>query len=844
MPEAPRGDLFSGLGALGWLDYNEEARTDDDPTTVPISFEEFDDRQRDGLDAVNIPRDGGVNPFAVANEFLASVSITQKVFDLPSMLRVFSGEGTSSYVDQRTLEAERQKQVVIGDVRTAFYNALLAQEQARVSAQSVQRTKESRDEVAQRVAQGVIPKMQRLSMDVELANQESELMNANNRVTDALGDLKFLLGLPVNRELYIRGSLTVTEASPYLTLASTDAYNRALLTRPDIEQARVLHKFTLNEVRAIKSTRLPLLDVFANLSYSGRVPDTRIFAVQDEDDPFTYTREHNTYFSDAYWQPSANVGFQMTWTIFNGLQRRSNIQRARIKADQAFLGIKQLEESIRLEIDTALRSLATAGKQILDQETNVANAELNYEYARSRTREGVASSLELRTASQQLDVSRLNYLQAAHNFLIAQNAVEVAMGVPIDQQSDMRLALQPMMCQRPERSLLNPSLVKYHYLLLAFVFVIAACGETDSTPEMSAESSGPPVISQHVATLKLSPTTYEDVIIITGTIAAINDAVLSAEAPGTVEMLAPLGQHVMPDTPIAHMDDALLKSSVEQAQAQLENSTAGLELAQDNFRRMQPLYEDSIISALEFTQIKTALRQAEAAVRQTDALLDLSNKQFANAVIRAPFAGTVEQHFVEVGEQVNPGSPIIRIVDASHVKVSVGVPERYAGDIKVGAAIELRVLSYDQEPLEGRVTFAGSAIDPANRTFAIEAQIENRDGHLKPEMIAEVFLVREKLDDVLVIPRAALIRDETGNNVFVVIYKDGVPYATRRRVSTGPNYSGLIVITEGLTPNDEVVIRGQSVIANDDLLEIDDTYSRLDEYGVPVSDSDAETPAL
>ena len=435
------GDLFSGLGAIGWLNYNEDARTDNDPTTIPITLDEFFDRQQDGLDRANIRLSTDSNPFAVANEFLGSISITQKLFDLPNLRRLFSGNGARAFVSQTEMDAERQKQVVIGEVRTAFYDALLAQQQASVANLSVQRTRESRNEAAQRVVQGIAPKMQRLSMDVELANGQSALVRANNQAEDALGRLKLMLGLPMDRELHIRGTLSVAEPSPYLTLASSDAYQRALVSRPDMEQMRILQRTTLNEVRALSASRLPTVDIFANLTFSGRVPDIRTFAVQDDDDPFTYTQRRNGYFSEAYWQPSVNVGFQMSWTLFDGLGRRARISQARIQANRMSLGVKQLEESVRLEVNTALRNLASAHEQILSQQVNVSNAELNYEYARSRSREGVTGSLELRTASQQLDTSRLNYLQAAHALLIAQNAVEVALGIPLEQRSEMRLAV-------------------------------------------------------------------------------------------------------------------------------------------------------------------------------------------------------------------------------------------------------------------------------------------------------------------------------------------------------------------------------------------------------------------
>ena len=104
------------------------------------------------------------------------------------------------------------------------------------------------------------------------------------------------------------------------------------------------------------------------------------------------------------------------------------------------MALDQATAAMRLEIESALRELTTAYHQITSQETNVANAELNYEYTLSRSNEGVANLLEVRSASEQLDTSKLNYLRAVHSFLIAQSNLEVALGVPITKQTDLRLA--------------------------------------------------------------------------------------------------------------------------------------------------------------------------------------------------------------------------------------------------------------------------------------------------------------------------------------------------------------------------------------------------------------------
>ena len=119
-------------------------------------------------------------------------------------------------------------------------------------------------------------------------------------------------------------------------------------------------------------------------------------------------------------------------------------------------------------------------------------------------------------------------------------------------------------------------------------------------------------------------------------------------------------------------------------------------------------------------------------------------------IIRAPSSGTVEAHAVERGEQVTPGMPVIRVVDVQRVKVTVGVPERYAGDIEVGTPVQLDFRTYRDQVREGRVTFAGNAINPTNRTFPVEIEVDNAGSKLKPEMIVEVYVSRERIEEVLV----------------------------------------------------------------------------------------------
>lgn len=421
------GGLFQTLGFLDWLAYNEEARTDDDGTTSPLSLDDFFDRQQQGLDEAGIVQDAGSNPFAVPNQFQNGLTISQTVFDARAL---WGAQGASKYL--RTFNeraADRQEQLVIGQVKQAFYGTLLAEELARVSSQSVERTRETADEMGRRVAQGTAPKFQRLSAEVELANLETRLVQAQTDALRALDNLKLLLGIPVEQPLRLRGTLEPGDTATFMNIAAEGAVDLALRQRPDVAQARIGVELEQVRTKAARADYLPTANVFANISHLGNVPSNRVNILTDPDDPFKFSRQTNSFFSGNYWDWSVNVGFQLRWNLFNGFQTRYRMQQRHIAQSKAALQYEQLEQSVRLEVQQALRDLASAQQRLSSQERNIERAMLNYDFAVARLREGVASPLEVRDASEQLDMSRWNHAQAIHDWLLARTAFETAIGI-------------------------------------------------------------------------------------------------------------------------------------------------------------------------------------------------------------------------------------------------------------------------------------------------------------------------------------------------------------------------------------------------------------------------------
>ena len=373
--------------------------------------------------------------------------------------------------------------------------------------------------------------------------------------------------------------------------------------------------------------------------------------------------------------------------------------------------------------------------------------------------------------------------------------------------------------------------------VLTAALLMAGCGDEPSTPNATAASAPS---AERVETLLLAPTRFTDVIELTGTVEAIHDATLSAQATGTVLSIAELGTYVPRGEVVARLDSTEARAALNQAQAQFE-------LAQDRYQRQEPLYRDSIITALEFEQVRSDLTQARAARSQ-------ARERLRNTRVTAPFGGTVETRFVQPGEQVAPNDPVARVIDVRPAKVVAGVPERYAGDVERGSSVEVRFNASRVAPRIGTVTFVGSAVDPASRTFTIEARIANEERRVKPEMVAQLRVDRATLDSALVIPRTAVVRDEGGTHVYIAERTDSATVARKRTITVGAESGAQVVVASGLQAGDAVVIVGQSDLSPGQPLDVTDQYDRIRAAGTPyrsdgdlsgggVSDGDAAPPA-
>jgi RND family efflux transporter MFP subunit len=346
-------------------------------------------------------------------------------------------------------------------------------------------------------------------------------------------------------------------------------------------------------------------------------------------------------------------------------------------------------------------------------------------------------------------------------------------------------------------------------LLLAALTALVGCGGDAEGAETVAAGTDAAefvrAVNVQVEAVRAVP--FTEYVSVTGSVEANRDVVVAAEESGVIrQVYRDRGANVAAGQAIAKIDDRVLSAQVSQARA-------AAELAQTTYERRKALWENEKIgSEIAYLEARSNAEQATANLATLEQRLD-------RTVVRAPFAGFLEQRMVELGSTVSPGTSVARIVDTTPVKVVGAVPERFAADVATGREVSITFDAIGIQ-VDGTVSFVGSAVDNRSRTFPIEVRVENRDGRFKPEMSATIRLPLRQVADAIVVPQDALIRDEEGFVVYVAVADGDGWIAEVRPVETGAADGGRVVATSGLADGDRVIVLGQHRVSDGDRVTI------------------------
>lgn len=288
-----------------------------------------------------------------------------------------------------------------------------------------------------------------------------------------------------------------------------------------------------------------------------------------------------------------------------------------------------------------------------------------------------------------------------------------------------------------------------------------------------------------------------------GTLNAVNGVDITTEVGGLIqEIYFASGQEVNEDQVLVQLEDRV-------EQATLKSYLAQLKLAQINFQRDQRLLASKAISKTDFDTSEAKLRDIEAQVERTRALIEQKR-------IRAPFNGRLGIRLINVGEYVNSGHKLVTLQSLDYLNVDFRVPEQYLPLLHFGQRVAFKVKAFGSRTFDARISAVNAKVDQDTRNILVRASFANEQKDLVPGMFADVKVVLNEPRQLVTLPQTAINFSLYGDSIYVVEDsgendESGEPIlrVTRRYVTVGERQGGRVSIREGLNAGAKVVISGQ-----------------------------------
>ena len=365
---------------------------------------------------------------------LASPDTTQNMQDwsigITITQLIYAGGGPSAAIaaqknlrEAALLDLETVINAALLDVRTRYYNILLAREQIKVQEENLKLLEEQRTLAKNRHDAGAASSFDVLRAQVAVANAQPNLIRARNDYRNALDLFRRSLGsipqrAPTDDHMpEITGTLDITPATYDLTSSIT----AALENRPELKRLARLATAGESAVTAARSGYKPTVAVFGSYTFERNM--TYGYDPYSPD-PITSINLNNFGHQINGW----NLGVQASWAIFDARSTAGKVAQARSKLDQTRLQTSDAELAIESEVRESYNALQEATELVDAAQKVTTQAEEALRLANSRYAAGTATQLDVLTTQVALTESRLNQVQANYSYLVALATLRKATG--------------------------------------------------------------------------------------------------------------------------------------------------------------------------------------------------------------------------------------------------------------------------------------------------------------------------------------------------------------------------------------------------------------------------------
>lgn len=297
-----------------------------------------------------------------------------------------------------------------------------------------------------------------------------------------------------------------------------------------------------------------------------------------------------------------------------------------------------------------------------------------------------------------------------------------------------------------------------------------------------------------------------EVFTYSGTIEESESIPLSFSIVGSVaKVLVSEGDFVKRGQLLAVVNDETYKNAYEM-------SLALQKQAEDAYKRLLPMYKNGNLPEIKLVEVETGLQQAKSATL-------IAKKNVDDCKLYSPVDGIVGKRSIEPGMSAIPNYTSITLVKIEKVFARVPVSESEISSIKNGDKAKIKIGALNNSEFTGTVEEIGVMADPIAHTYKIKIGIVNEKRQIKPGMICNVTLSKNKTNEAagLFVPSRAVLVDEQGRNF---VYAVNQNKAVRKYVKTGKLLKNGVEITGGLNEGEQIVVAGQQKLVDNSSIRI------------------------
>ena len=302
---------------------------------------------------------------------------------------------------------------------------------------------------------------------------------------------------------------------------------------------------------------------------------------------------------------------------------------------------------------------------------------------------------------------------------------------------------------------------------------------------------------------------------VSGTVVSLNDSRIASEIEGVLTWLANVGDAVDAGAVIARIDPQLIHIEVERAKADVARLHSDFEYRDRQLERTEELAAKDSVSRTLLDEARAQRNQAQHMLHEARAALGLALANLERTEIRAPFAGHIVERLAAVGEFVSVGEDVIRLVDTHRIEISLPASIALTSFIQPGTQVPVRNGTVERQHTVRTVVPVGDAV-----SRMVEVRLSAGDSEWLVGTPVQVSLPSDVPISTVAVPRDSLV-ERNGRSY---VYKVGEDSSAKQVAVDISAVVGLWVgVVDGITPGDQVIVRGAERLSSGQAIEISDS---------------------